>query len=196
MASTRVPPFSTVTITVSNGNKLATYSAGSYRVDNLNTYANEPAALVNSFAGSGGNTTTAYGADTTVQITAGAENVHYNQGATPSVPERGNYQTTPGTLNATGTLTAALILGGIVTTTTAAGVTATLDTGTVMDAALSMNVDDSFDWTVINTGGNTFTVTASSQHTCVGVMTVATNSQRRFRTRKTAAATFVTYALS
>ena len=55
----------------------------------------EPAGLTSM------STTTAYGADTQVTITAGSESVYYNQGVNPSVPERVNYQTTPGTLNAT-----------------------------------------------------------------------------------------------
>ena len=98
-------------------------------------------------------------------------------------------------LNATGTLTAAMILAGIVTSTTAAGVTATLDTGTVLDAASEFAIGDSFDWSAINTGGNAFTVTASSGHTVVGAGAVAGGTSGLFRTRKTAANTFVTYRI-
>ena len=89
-----------------------------------------------------------------------------------------------------------MILGGIVTSSTAAAVDATLDTGTVMDTVLDMEVDDSFDWTAINTGGtNAFTVTASSGHTIVGQAAVTTVLSGRLRTRKTAANTFVTYRI-
>ena len=104
-------------------------------------------------------------------------------------------QPTPGTLNATGTLTAALIATGIVTSTTAAAVTATLDTGAIMNAAfIDMKIDDAFDWTAIATGANAFTVTAAaSGHTIVGSGVVATGTSKMFRTRKTAADTFVTY---
>jgi hypothetical protein len=106
-------------------------------------------------------------------------------------------QSAPGTLNATGTLTAALILGGIVTSTTASAVTATLDTGAVMDAVTDMAADDGFLWAAINTGGsNAFTVTASSGHTIVGAGAVTASTSGRFLTRKTAADTFVTYRLS
>jgi hypothetical protein len=131
-----------------------------------------------------------------VTISAGIHPVQYNVGVGPAVIERTNYQPAPGTLNATGTLTAALILGGIVTSTSAAAVTATLDTGTVMDAALTMAVDDSFDWALINTGPNTVTVTAATGHTIVGTATVVTVVSARFRTRKTAANTFVTYRMA
>ena len=106
-------------------------------------------------------------------------------------------QGTPGTLNATGTLTAALIRGGIVTSTTAT-VTATLDTGAAMDTALpNMAIGDAFEWSAIKTGANTFTVTAAATgHTIVGAGAVATVTSGRFLTRKTAAATYITYRLA
>jgi hypothetical protein len=102
-------------------------------------------------------------------------------------------QGAPGVLNVTGTLTAAMIAAGIVTSTTAAAVVATLDTGAILDAALEMEIGESFDWSVIATGANAFTVTASAGHTVVGVGAVATVTSGVFRTRKTAADTFVTY---
>lgn len=196
MASTYVAPFSQKTFTVAASGLLATYSVTGYSVDKLQGYPTFPAQTVNVFVGSGSNTTAAFTAATTVTITAGAQPVYYNAGVTPAVYERANYQTTPGTLNATGALTTTLITGGIVTSTTGAAVAATLDTGTVTDAALTMSVDDAFDWVVINTGANTFTVTAAAGHTIVGVAAVLTLTSVRFRTRKTAANTFVTYRVS
>lgn len=197
MASTYLAPYASATITVPASSKLATYSAGNYQVLNKTLYANYPPALVSAFTGTGGNTTSAYTASTSVTIFNGSKPLRYNVGVGPVIYERDGYQPTPGTLNATGTLTAALILGGIVTSTTAAAVTATLDTGAIMDAALTMAADDAFDWTAINTGGsNAFTVTASSGHTIVGTAAVAANTSGRFRTRKTAASTFVTYRIA
>lgn len=113
-------------------------------------------------------------------------------GTTPVV------QGTPGTLNATGTLTAALIASKIVTSTTAAAVTATVDTGTAMDTALSgtVAIGEAIDWSVINTGPNTFTVTAASGHTIVGAGAVATATSGSFRSKRTAANTWVTYCLA
>lgn len=106
-------------------------------------------------------------------------------------------QPAPGTLNATGTLTAALMATGIVTSTTAAAVAATVDTGTAMSAAFpDMKVDDSFEWSAIATGANAFTVTAATGHTLVGSGVVATGTSKMFRSRKTAATTWVTYNLS
>lgn len=134
----------------------------------------------------------------TVVISAGAADVLYSVGTDVRVLETqySGIQIAPTELNATGTLTAAAIVDGIVTSTTAAGVTATLDTGAIMDAAVQMSVDDSFDWSVINTGPNAFTVTAAaSGHTVVGAGAVATGTSGLFRTRKTAADTFVTYRI-
>lgn len=134
---------------------------------------------------------------TSVTIQAGASGALYAVGTEPTISSSGKYQTqgTPGVLNATGSLTAAMVLSGIVTSTTAAAVAGTVPTGTVLDAASEFAVDDSFDWSVINTGPNAFTVTAGTDHTLVGVTTVATVTSAVWRTRKTAANTFVSYRI-
>ena len=197
MASTIVAPYSQKTIAVAASNKLATNSATAYSVDKQVGYPNYPPSVSNVFTGSGSNVTSAFSAATVVTITAGSQPVTYNQGTDATTYEQGNSQPAPGTLNATGTLTIALIQGGIVTSTTAAAVTATLDTGTVCDAGLTIAVNESFDWSAINTGGaNAFTVTAATGHTIVGAGAVAASTSGRFRTRKTAANTFVTYRIS
>ena len=112
-------------------------------------------------------------------------------------------QGAPGTLNATGTLTAALISTGIVTSSAAADVVATVDTGAAMDTALSGVVDigEAFDWSAINThASNAFTVTAAaSGHTLVGSGVIDADlggGSGRFRSRRTAADTWVTYRLA
>ena len=87
------------------------------------------------------------------------------------------------------------MLGGIVTSTTAAAVTGTMPTGTVLDAASNLQIGDSFDWSVIATGANAFTIAAATGHTIVGTAVVATVTSGHFRTRKTAAATYVTYRM-
>ena len=141
----------------------------------------------------------AFAAAARLVIEAGPSEAFVNIG-TAAVPieRRGlRGQGNPGVLDATGTLTAAMIASGIVTSTTAAAVTATLDTGAVMDGALKMEIGESFDWSVINTGGNAFTVTAAATgHTVVGAGAVAAATSAIFRTRKTAANTFVTYRLA
>ena len=136
---------------------------------------------------------------TSVTIQAGASGATYAVGTDPVISDDGKFQLqgTPGVLNATGALTSAMILSGIVTSTTAAAVAGTLPTGAVLDAASEFAIGDSFDWSVIATGANAFTVTAAATgHTIVGTAAVATVTSGAWRTRKTAAETFVSYRLS
>lgn len=137
------------------------------------------------------------GSAATLSIQAGATEVYYNVGTSPTIPELISTVGTATALNATGTITPAMIVGGVITSTTAAAVTATLATGAVMDAAFEMPVGSSFTWGVVNTGGaNAFTVTAAaSGHTVIGVGAVAHTTSATFRTIKTAAATFVSYRI-
>lgn len=192
-------PNAGVTITVAASDCLAVWSRAAYEVNKIVGYPNVPPTKTAVFTSpTGANTSSAFSAATQVEIKAGADGLFYETGTTPAIPERASlmsYQAAPGTLNATGTLTAALILGGIVTSTTAAAVTATLDTGAAMDIAIDLDVGDAFFWTAINTGGsNAFTVTAAaSGHTIVGAGAVAANTSGTFLTRRTAADTYITY---
>ncbi len=200
MTSTLILPNHAVSFIVAASDKIATYSLGDYSITKTVGYPNLPDTEVPVFANSGANTTSAFSAATQVTIAAGDHPVWYATGTGPVIVERANlqtYQASPGALNATGALTAALILGGIVTSSTAAAVTATLDTGTVMDTVIDVSADDGFLWSAINTGGsNAFTVTAATGHTIVGAGAVALSSSGRFLTRRTAANTWVTYRLS
>lgn len=109
-------------------------------------------------------------------------------------------QPTPTALSATATLTIAQLLTAIIT---ASGTTAkafTLPTGTLTDAAIgapSLPVNGCFDWAIVNTGTSSgaVTVAAGTAHTLVGSATVAIGTSAGFRTRKTAANTFVTYRM-
>lgn len=105
-------------------------------------------------------------------------------------------QGAPTAVNTTATMTVAGLLSGIITSTTAAAVTGTLPTGTLTDAGADLDIDEAFNWSVINTGPNTFTVAAGTGHTIVGLATVATATSAQFRTRKTAVNTFVTYRIA
>jgi hypothetical protein len=198
MSSYIVPAFGVLTLPVAASARVATFSIGDeYSVNQVLGYPNQPSSQANLFTGQGAFTSSTFTLAGSVVINAGAYQVLVNIGASAAVFERQNFQATPGTLNATGALTAALILGGIVTSTTAAAVTGTLNTGTVMDAAGTFAVGDAFDWAVINTGAvNAFTVNAATGHTIVGSPTVALSTSGRFRTFKTAANTFVAYRLS
>lgn len=139
-----------------------------------------------------------YAAGATIIIEAGASIAEYAVGVSPTTEwiQQLKIQGTPGVLDATGALTAAMMTSGIVTSTTAAAVAGTVPTGTVMDAAVDFPINGAFYWSVIATGANAFTVTAAATHTLVGSGVVATATSGHFMTRKTAANTFVTYRLA
>lgn len=110
-------------------------------------------------------------------------------------------QPAPNAQTANFTATVANLLGGIITVTSASAVALTLPTGTLTDAGVLAGAgatNISFDWSVINLGSSTgaVTMTAGTAHTYVGNVTVAISTSARFRTRKTAANTYVTYRIS
>ena len=107
-------------------------------------------------------------------------------------------QPAPTALSATATLTIAQLLTGIVTTSGTVAITLTLPTGTLCDAGVTgpaLPVNGCFDWAVINAGtsAGAVTVAAGTGQTLVGSATVAIGTSAGFRTRKTAANTFVSY---
>ena len=107
-------------------------------------------------------------------------------------------QPTPTAKTGDATLTIAELLTRIVTATSASAVALTLPTGTLTDAGIlggAMPVGQSFEWSVINLGSSSgaVTMTAGTNHTYVGNATVAISTSARFRTKKTAANTYVTY---
>lgn len=191
-----VLPNTTTRISVAASAKIAVRSQGAFVVSQEVGFVNQPTAVNVLTSSNGGSyTSSAFSAAATVILEAGAYGAFYDVGASAAVTEI-IPQGDPSTLNATGTLTAAMLLSKIVTSTTAAAVTATLDTGAIMDAATTLAIGEGIVWSAINTGGtNAFTVTASTGHTIVGAGAVAANSSGRFLTRKTAASTFVTYRL-
>lgn len=147
--------------------------------------------------------------------------VYTKQGGDEQVIKSGGYlrnqgfdiktQAAPTVKTVANTLTIAELLTKIINATpTATGATAayTLPTGALIDAGLTMEVDDSFDWCLINNAlaaADTITVTADTGHTIVGnpvvqslhASTGATMGYSSlWRTRKTAADTYVTYRIA
>lgn len=185
-------------VPVAASNRIACYSDGNYSVVRLREYANAAPTEEVLFTGRGAFTSAVFTAASTISLVGGdASPLLYSVGASAVITERNIVaQADPSVLNATGTLTSALITNGLVTSSTAAAVVATLDTGAIMDASGTFAVNDAFFWSAINTGPNAFTVTAAaSGHTVVGAGAVATGTSGRFMTRKTAANTFVTYRI-
>lgn len=198
--SNRLPANGSLRLTVAAADRVAIYSRAPAKVFQLQGQPNFPEAwtLLQAVAADTEYRSAAFATGAVLRIDADAADVLYAAGVTAVITENlgRRAQPAPATLNATGTLTALMVATGIVTSTTALAVTATLDTGTIMDAALDMVVDEAFDWAAINTGGaNAFTVTASAGHTLEGSGVVALTSSAVFRTRKTAANTFVTSRL-
>lgn len=190
--SASLPVLSPSVVTVPSGARVAAYSTDAYQVTQI--IGNIRVLL---YAGAGLFTSSAFASGAVVEVAGGARSqVYYAVGTDAGIPEFPT-QATPIALNATGTVSAAMLMNGIVTSTTAAAVTGTLVTGALFDAASSFNVGDFVDWSVINTGAtNTFTVAGSAGHTVVGNAVVALSASGRFRTVKTAAATFVTYRIA
>lgn len=200
MSSVVVAPFGEARINALASSKVAVYSKGKAQVYQQVGYPNIPSTMNLLGTVSNGQTVYSITNASLIVIKAGAQGALYDTGTDSIVEDLASFQiyATPGVLNATGSLTAAMMLAGIVTSTTAAAVAGTVPTGTVMDAALlNMQINDSIDWSVINTGGsNAFTVTAASGHTLVGAAAVAASTSGRFRTAKTATSTYITYRLS
>jgi len=200
MTSSIVNPGGRAIVSVPAGSKIAVASIGVVRVVQYIADPNIPAQQATLQRVSNTVYTSAAftnAATLIIENDTNAANAYYEVGVAPVVKThypRERVQPVPNALDATGTLTHAMVCGGIVTSSTAAAVTATLDTGAVMEAASQWDIGESVMWSAINTGGaNAFTVTASSGHTIVGAGAVAANTSGRFLTKKTAASTFVTY---
>jgi len=198
--STKIYPHGKAEFTLAALDDLSVFSISDFKIYIEIDLANFPKYWELNTSGVGGieSTVAATSAARKVRIEAGASPVLYQEGTEANILERRGLrgQATPGVLNATGALTAAMIASGLVTTTAAAGITATLPTGTVMNSSLEMKIGEAFDWSVNSTvGAGTFTVTAAAGHTVIGAMGVVTVTSGVFRTRKTAAATYVTYRI-
>lgn len=110
-------------------------------------------------------------------------------------------QPTPTAKTTTGTLTIAEVLVGLLTCTSATAVSLTLPAGTLTDAGIlagAAPANLSFEWSIVNLGSSTgvCTLVAGVGHTIVGLATTAIATSSRWRTRKTAANTYVTYRIA
>lgn len=109
-------------------------------------------------------------------------------------------QAAPVVANATATLTIANLLVGMVQSTNTVAVSLTLPTGTLTNAGVlagTLAVDRAFEWLLVNTGTTSGAVTllAGVGHTIIGSAVIAIGTSAKFRTRKTAANTFITYRI-
>lgn len=108
-------------------------------------------------------------------------------------------QVTPATQDTAGTLTAAQMQTGLITSNPAGAVNLQLPLATAMDTALPLSAaNSSLDFSIVNIAGsaNTATVTTNTGWTLVGSMAVAQNVSGRFRARKTGAGAWTLYRIS
>jgi hypothetical protein len=96
--------------------------------------------------------------------------------------------------SATGTLTGAEVLSGIIQSTGAA-ITLTMPSATNINSAIPfvLPTDHAFEFTVINTGTGVVTMAGATGTATVGTLTVPTSSSARFRVRKTGTTTYTMY---
>lgn len=199
-----VYPNGDATVTLTAGQSIAVATIAEAQVYQLVGFPNFP--YQQDLLGTpSNNTITVYGpfaAGATIQINAGATQLLYNAGTDPTIPELTGIRAGSAAvaLNTTAAATSAAMIGaildGVITTTTAAAVSLVLPTGAALDAALQLAVGDAIQWSVVNTGPNTATVSsAGSGNTLVGAGGVATTTSGSFVTIKTAAATFSTYRI-
>lgn len=131
----------------------------------------------------------------TISIDAGEYVAWYNVSLSPIMQEMIAYriQRAPIAISASGAIPLSALVTGVINANAGLlGLTGTLPTGATIDAASDFRVDDSFDWYVISTGLGTYTIGASAGHTIVGTAGVGSTQSAHFRTRKSAANTFIT----
>lgn len=167
-----------------------------------------PSGLVSSGETSFGPFTTA----TTVRIEASTDPVYYSVGALAAplavlepTARIAYTQFAEATYNTSATLLTSDMTNGIITSTQALGstITLTLPTGTLADAATGLQINQGFEWSLLNLSGtpgtNTVTIAAGTGHTLVGEAVIGSSTTgtnaARFFTRKTAANTFKTYRI-
>lgn len=212
--SSYLSPQGLVSVTLTATQKVAVYSQGLVNVYRTSGFVNYPSSTYLVGAVTNGQTVfgTYTGGATILIEAAGGLPVYYEVGTDPVVKQGrldNGSQTTPTAKTTAVTLTSAELLTALITGTHAAGATQayTLPTGALLDAASTFDVDEYFDWSLINLSAataDTITLTAGATHTIVGNPIVQSanaatggiyGNSAHWRTRKTAASTFVTYRI-
>lgn len=193
----------TAVVTLTAGQKIVVKTMGNAEILQQVGYPNYPSQLDLLTALSNGTyTSSAFANGGVVEIRAGAYPVLYDVGTDPVIGDNGNWQPQGAPTNVTDgasmIMTAAGLLSGIVTATPTQARNVQLPLGSDLDAAATMAIGDSFDWSLITLAAYALTITVNTNMTIVGApATGATSgSAARFRTRKTAANTFVTYRIA
>lgn len=206
-----IPPNGLARVILGAGERIATYSRRPIKVWRIVGTPNlvDDLFLLSEVPADTEYRSAAFANGATIAIEADEAEALYAVGVTAVITENigRRAQPTPGAMTVTATITPALMLTGLIVGTHAAGATQTytLPAGATLDAALEMDVDESIDWALINASAgapDTITVAqAGADHTIVGAAVVvsangAPANTAMYRTRKTAADTFVTYRLA
>lgn len=200
-----IAPNGRATVIVPAGESIAVYTQGQAQVSRTLGFPNYPDQTT--LIGTVTNGQTVFGSyasgATIVVESVSAIPVLYEVGTAPQVQQwrlSTAVQGAPANIADGGSMAAAAadILSGIVTATPTAGRNIQLPTGASMDLGSEFLVGDSLDWSLITLAAFALTITANTGHTIVGAAATGATagSAARFRTRKTAADTFVTYRLA
>jgi hypothetical protein len=193
------------TVTVPAGESIAVYTQGQALVSRTLGFPNYPdQTTVIGTVTNGQTVFGSYSAGATIVVEAvGSQGVLYEIGTAPQVQQwrlNSQVQPTPIVIADGGAMAFAVgdLLSGIVTATPTTGRSIQLPTGAALDLASEFAVNDSIDWTLITLAAFALTITVNTNHTIVGAAATAGTSgaTARFRTRKTAADTFVTYRIA
>ena len=193
------------TVIVPAAESIAVYTQGQAQVSRTLGYPNYPDQTT--LIGTVTNGQTVFGSyasgATIVVESVGSMPVLYEIGTAPVVQQwrlNSQVQGAPTDIadGASMIATNASLLGGIVTATPTASRNVQLPTGANMDLGSEFAIGDSIDWSLITLAAFALTITVNTGHTIVGAAATAatSGSAARFRTRKTAADTFVTYRLA
>lgn len=200
-------------ITVPASSKLAVVSDSPAIIYKRINYPQHPSswALQDTTVGGEQYLSAAVTVSTVFRVDAGPSDATYEVGTAPNArPDEVVAQGTPTAKTTAATLTVAELLTKLLTGTHSAGATVayTLPTGTLTDGGVTFAIGDSFDWVLINLSAaalDTITVTAGTDHTIVGNPIVQSahsstggiyGNSAMFRTRKSAANTYVTYRIA
>ena len=203
MSYTLIAPLGTATVTLAANQKIAVKTLGEAQVFQAVGFPNYPPQ--NDLLQTVVNTTwvsSAFASGGTVVISAGALPVLFDVGLAPVIGDNGNWQPqgAPGTVADGGSMVflPADLLAGLVTATPTQARNIQLPSVTDLNAATSLAVGESFDWTLITLAAFALTITLNGNHTIVGAAATgaASGSAARFRTRKDSATSFITYRLS
>ena len=198
-------PNGRATVTVPAGESIAVYTQGQVIVSRTLGFPNYPDQTTPLATVTNGQTVFgSYSSGATIVLESNsAVPVFWEVGVTPQVQQgRLNSQAQGAPVNITDGGSMAFgsgdLLAGIVTATPTTGRSIQLPTGASLDLATEFAIGDSIDWSLITLAAFALTITVNTNHTIVGAAATAGTSgaAARFRTRKTAADTFVTYRLA